>query len=72
MYKIWFVKSKLNACKRLFLCLNHNPKLDYTYKKRSDFGFLRAALQIGKAKRRENVYGRSSGTDRFGVLSGEE
>ena len=25
-----------------------------------------------KAKRRENVYGRSSGTDRFCVLSGEE
>ena len=35
----------------LFLCLNHNPKLDYTYKKKSDFGFLRTALQIGKAKR---------------------
>lgn len=56
----------------LVLCLNYNPKSDYTYQKGPISDFCVLLYRSGKQKGRENVYGRSFGTDRFCVLSGEE
>ena len=40
----------------LFLCLNHNPKLDYTYKKKVRFRIFAYCFTDRESKKGEKTY----------------